>query len=71
VARRAADHVRLFNEPIAGDAPPDVDDPYGWDEGVFKLAARVIDRAMHAWARGPRRALARVTIPAPRRRVLA
>jgi protein-tyrosine phosphatase len=44
------DHVRLFNEPIAKSAPPDVDDPYGWDEGVFKLAARVIDRAMHAWA---------------------
>ena len=46
-----ADHVRLFNEPIAGDAPPDVDDPYGWDEVVFLLAARVIDRAMAAWAR--------------------
>jgi len=45
-----ADRVRLFNEPIAGAAPPDVDDPYGWDDELFLLAARVIDRAMAAWA---------------------
>lgn len=43
--------VRLFNEPIAGLVPPDVDDPLGWDEALFVLAARVIDRAMEAWAR--------------------
>ncbi len=42
--------VRLFNDPIAGDAPVDVDDPYGWDQEVFHLAARVIDRSMEAWA---------------------
>jgi protein-tyrosine phosphatase len=42
--------VRLFNEPIAGDAPVDVEDPFGWDEEVFRLAARVIDQAMEAWA---------------------
>ncbi|HVQ23733.1 MAG TPA: hypothetical protein VMV01_01070 [Planctomycetota bacterium] len=42
--------VRLFNEAIAGQAPVDVDDPYGWDRDVFELAARVIDRAMAAWA---------------------
>jgi protein-tyrosine-phosphatase len=42
--------VHLFNEPIAGAAPVDVDDPYGWDDEVFLLAARVIDRAMGAWA---------------------
>ena len=42
--------VRLFNEAIAGAAPVDVDDPYGWDRDVFELAARVIDRAMAAWA---------------------
>jgi protein-tyrosine phosphatase len=46
-----ADRLRLFNEAIADVAPPDVDDPYGWDEVVFLLAARVIDRAMAAWAR--------------------
>ena len=44
------DRVRLFNEAIAGQAPTDVDDPYGWDDEVFLLAARVIDRAMGAWA---------------------
>jgi protein-tyrosine phosphatase len=44
------ERVRLFNEPISGDAPVDVDDPYGWDRDVFELAARVIDRAMAAWA---------------------
>jgi len=43
--------VRLFNEPIAGLAPLDVDDPFGWDAEVFLLAARVIDRAMQAWGR--------------------
>lgn len=42
--------VHLFNEAIAGSAPVDVDDPYGWDDEVFLLAARVIDRAMGAWA---------------------
>jgi len=42
--------VRLFNEAIAAHAPVDVDDPYGWDAGVFGLAARVIDRAMAGWA---------------------
>jgi protein-tyrosine-phosphatase len=42
--------VRLFNEAIAGTAPVDVDDPYGWDADVFVLAARVIDRAMELWA---------------------
>ena len=42
--------VRLFNEAIAGVAPVDVDDPYGWDADVFVLAARVIDRAMAGWA---------------------
>jgi len=42
--------VRLFNDPISRDAPVDVDDPYGWDRDVFELAARVIDRAMAAWA---------------------
>jgi protein-tyrosine-phosphatase len=46
-----ADRVRLFNESIAGTAPVDVDDPWGWDAEVFLLAARVIDRAMAAWAR--------------------
>lgn len=45
------DRVRLFNEPISGAAPLDVDDPFGWDAEVFLLAARVIDRAMAAWAR--------------------
>ena len=45
-----ADRLHLFNEAIASEAPPDVDDPYGWDEAVFLLAARVIDRAMSAWA---------------------
>ncbi|HZM00548.1 MAG TPA: low molecular weight protein-tyrosine-phosphatase [Planctomycetota bacterium] len=45
-----AERVRLFNEPISGNAPVDVDDPYGWDRDVFELAARVIDRAMAAWA---------------------
>jgi len=45
-----AERVRLFNEAIAGQAPVDVDDPYGWDRDVFELAARVIDRAMAAWA---------------------
>jgi protein-tyrosine phosphatase len=45
-----AERVRLFNESIAGRAPVDVDDPYGWDAHVFMLAARVIDRAMDAWA---------------------
>jgi protein-tyrosine phosphatase len=45
-----ADRVRLFNESIAGRAPLDVDDPYGWDAHVFMLAARVIDRALDAWA---------------------
>jgi protein-tyrosine phosphatase len=45
-----AERVRLFNESIAGRAPVDVDDPYGWDAQVFMLAARVIDRAMDAWA---------------------
>ena len=44
------ERVRLFNEAIAADAPVDVDDPYGWDADVFLLAARVIDRAMEAWA---------------------
>lgn len=44
------ERVRLFNEAIAGTAPVDVDDPYGWDRDVFELAARVIDRAMAAWA---------------------
>ena len=44
------ERVRLFNESIAGRAPMDVDDPYGWDAHVFMLAARVIDRAMDAWA---------------------
>jgi len=44
------ERVRLFNEAIAGEAPVDVDDPYGWDRDVFELAARVIDRAMAAWA---------------------
>lgn len=53
--------VRLFNEPIAGMVPPDLDDPLGWDGELFLLAARVIDRAMEAWARelargGPSRA---------------
>lgn len=43
--------VRLFNEPIAGMVPPDVDDPLGWDGALFLLAARVIDHAMEAWAR--------------------
>ncbi len=42
--------VRLFNEAIAGQAPVDVDDPFGWDADVFVLAARVIDRAMAGWA---------------------
>lgn len=42
--------VRMFNEPIEGIAPMDVEDPYGWDAGVFMLAARVIDGAMGAWA---------------------
>lgn len=42
--------LRLFNEAIRGEAPLDVDDPYGWDQAVFQLAARVIDRAMEAWA---------------------
>lgn len=46
-----ADKVRLFNENIAGSAPVDVDDPYGWDQEVFDLAARVIDRAMESWCR--------------------
>lgn len=46
-----ADKVRLFNDTIRGSAPLDVDDPYGWDQEVFDLAARVIDRAMEAWAR--------------------
>ena len=45
------DRLRLFNESIAGEAPVDVDDPFGWDDEVFLLAARVIDRAMAAWAR--------------------
>jgi protein-tyrosine phosphatase len=45
-----AARVRLFNESISGRAPLDVDDPYGWDAHVFLLAARVIDRAMDAWA---------------------
>jgi protein-tyrosine phosphatase len=44
------ERVRLFNEAIVGQAPVDVDDPYGWDRDVFALAARVIDRAMQAWA---------------------
>jgi low molecular weight protein-tyrosine phosphatase len=44
------ERVRLFNESISADAPVDVDDPYGWDRDVFELAARVIDRAMAAWA---------------------
>lgn len=42
--------VCLFNDPISGNAPVDVDDPYGWDQDVFHLAARVIDRSMDAWA---------------------
>ncbi len=42
--------VRLFNDTIRGSAPLDVDDPYGWDQEVFNLAARVIDRAMESWA---------------------
>ncbi len=42
--------VRLFNEALAGQAPVDVDDPYGWDADVYRLAARVIDHAMQAWA---------------------
>ena len=46
-----AGKVRLFNENIAGSAPVDVDDPYGWDQEVFDLAARVIDRAMESWCR--------------------
>jgi len=45
-----ADKLRMFNEAIAGAAPVDVDDPYGWDDEVFLLAARVIDRAMAGWA---------------------
>lgn len=44
------DKVRMFNEAIEGEAPVDVEDPYGWDAGVFMLAARVIDGAMGAWA---------------------
>ncbi|MCB9898405.1 MAG: hypothetical protein H6825_10410 [Planctomycetes bacterium] len=42
--------VRLFNEAIADDAPVDVGDPYGWDEAVFARSARLIRRAMAAWA---------------------
>jgi protein-tyrosine-phosphatase len=42
--------VRVFNEAIAVHAPVDVEDPSGWDADVFLLAARVIDRAMAAWA---------------------
>ena len=45
----SADKVRLFNESIKGDAPLDVADPYGWDQAVFDLAARVMDQAMGAW----------------------
>jgi protein-tyrosine-phosphatase len=43
--------VRLFSEPLEGPTSPDVDDPYGWDADVYRLAARVIDRAMEAWGR--------------------
>lgn len=43
--------VRLFNEAIAAQVGPDVDDPYGWDQEIYDLASRVIDRAMEAWAR--------------------
>lgn len=42
--------VRLFNEPLQGLAPLDVADPWGWDADVYRLAARVIDRAMEAWS---------------------
>lgn len=45
-----ARRVRLFNEPIADSAPPDVDDPLGFDEAFFLRSARVIRQAMHAWA---------------------
>jgi len=49
-AQLSRDKVRMFNEAIEGEAPLDVEDPYGWDAGVFMLAARVIDGAMGAWA---------------------
>jgi protein-tyrosine-phosphatase len=42
--------VRLFNEPVAQEAGGDVGDPYGWDQEIYDLASRVIDRAMEAWA---------------------
>jgi len=47
-----ADHgkLHLFNEPIAEDAPVDVEDPIGFDDTLFLLIARVIDGAMEAWA---------------------
>lgn len=42
--------VRLFNEPIADEAPVDVGDPLGRGREVFVRTARVVERAMAAWA---------------------
>ncbi|GJM20454.1 MAG: protein-tyrosine-phosphatase [Planctomycetota bacterium] len=41
--------VRLFNEALDLD-DQDVADPYGWDDGVYELASKVIASAMAAWA---------------------
>lgn len=46
-----AARVRLFNEPIEGQgAPIDVGDPLGCGRDVFVRTARVVERAMAAWA---------------------
>lgn len=42
--------TRLFNEALGSDVPPDVADPYGWDDGVYERASRVIDAGMQGWA---------------------
>lgn len=41
--------VRLFNEALDVD-DRDVADPYGWDDGVYEVASKVIDAGMAAWA---------------------
>ena len=42
--------VRLFNEALGDDVPPDVADPYGWDDGVYVKASKLIDAGMQGWA---------------------
>ena len=42
--------VRLIGEVLDDPDLVDIDDPYGFDQAMFHLIARVIDGAMAAWA---------------------